>query len=240
MIRIENLSKHYGGAAILSQINETILHGQSVGIIGPSGSGKSTLLRCINFLERPSEGVIHIDGIPVNARQSNLSLLRRKAGMVFQNFHLFPHMSVLDNITFAPIKVLKTPRDQAISEGQELLAKVGMAGFENRFPGQLSGGQKQRVAIARSLAMRPEIMLFDEPTSALDPEMVREVLDVIRSLHQEKMTMMIVTHEMQFAREVSDRIWFLDQGRLVENALPEAFFNGPKSKRAQEFLQRIL
>lgn len=240
MIRFENLTKKYGETVILNKIDGCVEKGKAIAIIGPSGSGKSTLLRCMNFLEEPDEGEVHIDNLVVDPSHKALRALRRKVGMVFQNFYLFPHMSVLENIIFAPMKVLKQKRTEAEHVALNLLAKVGLEELRDRYPARLSGGQKQRVAIARALAMNPQVMLFDEPTSALDPEMVKEVLDVIRDLHRDHLTMMIVTHEMQFARDVADEIWFLDQGEVLEIAAPRDFFNAPKTKRAQEFLAKVL
>jgi ABC-type polar amino acid transport system ATPase subunit len=211
-----------------------------VAIIGPSGSGKSTLLRCLNLLEEPTRGRIWIGDQEITDKKTNIMKVRQHVGMVFQHFHLFPHMTVLENVTYAPIKVKGMTKAQAEVKGIELLKKVGLEQKANEYPSRLSGGQKQRVAIARALAMSPDVMLFDEPTSALDPEMVKEVLEVMKSLAHTGMTMAIVTHEMGFAREVADRVLFLDGGQLVEDAPPQEFFASPKSKRAQEFLEKML
>nr|WP_239565233.1 amino acid ABC transporter ATP-binding protein [Brevibacillus fulvus] len=225
---------------VLHNISTEIRKGDVVAIIGPSGSGKSTFLRCLNLLEVPTEGHIYIDGEDITAPKANIMQIRQKIGMVFQHFHLFPHMTVLQNLTYAPMKVKKLSKEAAEQKAMELLTRVGLADKADVYPSKLSGGQKQRVAIARSLAMEPEIMLFDEPTSALDPEMVKEVLEVMKSLATTGMTMAIVTHEMGFAREVADRIFFLDGGRLVEEAEPAQFFTKPASERAQQFLEKML
>ncbi|KQL45047.1 peptide ABC transporter ATP-binding protein [Brevibacillus choshinensis] len=240
MIKIEQVSKSFGNLHVLHEISTEIKKGEVVAIIGPSGSGKSTLLRCINQLETPTNGQIFIDGAEIANTKKNVMQVRQKIGMVFQHFHLFPHMTVLENITYAPIQVKGISKEDAVRKGMELLSRVGLADKADTYPSRLSGGQKQRVAIARSLAMEPEVMLFDEPTSALDPEMVKEVLEVMKSLAHTGMTMAIVTHEMGFAREVADRILFLDGGRLAEDAPPNQFFTTPKSERAQLFLQKVL
>lgn len=240
MIKIENLWKSFGQLEVLKGINTEIRNGEVVALIGPSGSGKSTLLRCINLLETPTKGHVYLDGTDLTEPNGNLLVLRQKIGMVFQHFHLFPHMTVVENITYAPIKVKKLAVDAAKQKATELLARVGLSDKADSYPSRLSGGQKQRVAIARALAMEPEIMLFDEPTSALDPEMVKEVLEVIQSLAHTGMTMAIVTHEMNFARKVADRILFLDGGVLVEESHPDQFFSKPKSERAQQFLEKML
>lgn len=240
MIKIENLSKSFGELEVLKGINTEIKAGEVVALIGPSGSGKSTLLRCINLLETPTKGKVYFDGVDLTSPNGNLIMMRQKIGMVFQHFHLFPHMTVLENITYAPIKVKKIAIEDAKLKAMELLARVGLSDKADSYPSRLSGGQKQRVAIARALAMEPELMLFDEPTSALDPEMVKEVLEVIQSLAHTGMTMAIVTHEMNFARKVADRILFLDGGILVEESAPEQFFTQPKSERAQQFLEKML
>lgn len=224
---------------MLTNISTTIEPGEVVAVIGPSGSGKSTLLRCINLLEKPTEGDITYQGESL-AKTKNLSIVRAKIGMVFQHFHLFPHMTVLDNLTYAPMKVKKLSKAAADEKARKLLSQVGLSEKEAAYPAQLSGGQKQRVAIARALAMEPEVMLFDEPTSALDPEMVKEVLNVMKDLAHTGMTMVIVTHEMGFAREVADRIIFLDHGQLVEEGAPAEFFTAPKSARARDFLEKVL
>lgn len=239
MINIQSVSKTFGTNQVLTNISTTIQPGEVVAVIGPSGSGKSTLLRCINLLETPTEGDITYKGESL-AKTKNLSAVRAKIGMVFQHFHLFPHMTVLENLTYAPIQVKKMSKAAAEEKGRALLAQVGLSEKEKEYPSKLSGGQKQRVAIARALAMEPEVMLFDEPTSALDPEMVKEVLMVMKDLAHTGMTMVIVTHEMGFAREVADRIIFLDHGQLVEEGAPSEFFSAPKSARARDFLEKVL
>lgn len=239
MINIQSVSKTFGTNQVLTNISTTIQPGEVVAVIGPSGSGKSTLLRCINLLETPTEGDITYKGESL-AKTKNLSAVRAKIGMVFQHFHLFPHMTVLENLTYAPIQVKKMSKAAAEEKGRALLAQVGLSEKEKEYPSKLSGGQKQRVAIARALAMEPEVMLFDEPTSALDPEMVKEVLMVMKDLAHTGMTMIIVTHEMGFAREVADRIIFLDHGQLVEEGAPSEFFSAPKSSRARDFLEKVL
>ncbi|GGF93639.1 amino acid ABC transporter ATP-binding protein [Paenibacillus abyssi] len=240
MIKVENLSKSFAKQQVLFNISTTIKQGEVVAVIGPSGSGKSTFLRCLNLLETPSEGRIIIHDKDITDPKTNIAQVRQRIGMVFQHFHLFPHMSVIDNICFAPVKVKGWTKEQARGKALELLERVGLADKAEAYPSKLSGGQKQRVAIVRSLAMEPEIMLFDEPTSALDPEMVKEVLDVIRGLAQTGMTMVIVTHEMRFAQEAADTIYFLDQGRLVEKAPPQQFFSRPGNERARQFLEKVL
>jgi len=225
---------------VLDQISTTVEKGEVVAIIGPSGSGKSTFLRCLNLLETPTSGEIYINGQNILDRKTNITEIRKNIGMVFQHFHLFPHMTVLENIAYAPQKVKKIKKGEAVEKARQLLAKVGLSDKESAYPNQLSGGQKQRVAIARALAMEPEIMLFDEPTSALDPEMVKEVLDVMKDLVKTGMTMLIVTHEMRFAREAADRILFLADGKIVEEGDPESFFTSPKTDRAKEFLSKLL
>nr|WP_217444743.1 amino acid ABC transporter ATP-binding protein [Brevibacillus sp. HB1.2] len=220
-------------------ITTNIGKGEVVAIIGPSGSGKSTLLRCINLMETPTTGTITINGQEITAPKADVMGIRQQIGMVFQHFHLFPHMTVLKNLTYAPMKVKGMSAAEAETKARELLARVGLADKADVFPSRLSGGQKQRVAIARSLVMEPQIMLFDEPTSALDPEMVKEVLEVMKGLADSGMTMAIVTHEMRFAEEVSDRILFLDDGRLLEDTPPEEFFQKPRSERAQQFLEKV-
>nr|WP_206768075.1 amino acid ABC transporter ATP-binding protein [Brevibacillus formosus] len=224
---------------VLKGITTNIGKGEVVAIIGPSGSGKSTLLRCINLMETPTTGTIAIDGQEITAPKADVMSIRQQIGMVFQHFHLFPHMTVLKNLTYAPMKVKGMSAAEAEQKARELLARVGLADKADVFPSRLSGGQKQRVAIARSLVMEPQIMLFDEPTSALDPEMVKEVLEVMKGLADSGMTMAIVTHEMRFAEEVSDRILFLDDGRLLEDTPPEEFFQKPRSERAQQFLEKV-
>ncbi|PSL48550.1 L-arginine ABC transporter ATP-binding protein [Salsuginibacillus halophilus] len=240
MINVKNLDKSFGDARVLKDISTTIEKGEVVTVIGPSGSGKSTFLRCLNKLEDPSGGSVVVDGKDIMDPNTNINDVREQIGMVFQHFHLFPHMSVLDNLAYAPTKVKGLSKADAEARAQDLLQKVGLSDKAEQYPSRLSGGQKQRVAIARALAMEPDTMLFDEPTSALDPEMVKEVLDVMKSLADTGMTMVIVTHEMGFAREVADRVLFLDEGRLVEDAPPATFFSQPESERAQDFLAKIL
>ena len=240
MIEIKNVSKWYGDFQVLSGINETIDRGQTVVICGPSGSGKSTLLRCINGLEPYQKGEITVEGISLSDPKTNLYKVRRKIGMVFQKFELYPHMTVLHNITLAPMKVLKKSKKEAEKRAIALLERVGIPEKALEYPANLSGGQQQRVAIARSLAMDPGYMLFDEPTSALDPEMIKEVLDVMIDLAKEGMTMIVVTHEMGFAREVADEIIFIDEGKIVERGTDESFFANPKSERTKAFLSQIL
>lgn len=240
MIKVEDLHKNYGKLEVLKGITTTIEAGEVVAIIGPSGSGKSTFLRCMNLLEIPTSGKILIGDQDVTDKKTNIMRVRQNVGMVFQHFHLFPHKTVLQNLTYAPINVKGMSKADAEKIAFDLLEKVGLSEKANEYPTKLSGGQKQRVAIARALAMEPEVMLFDEPTSALDPEMVKEVLEVMKSLAHTGMTMAIVTHEMGFAREVADRVLFLDGGVLVEDAKPKEFFTTPKSQRAQDFLQKML
>ncbi|MFJ7725445.1 amino acid ABC transporter ATP-binding protein [Neobacillus sp. NPDC097160] len=240
MIKVENLFKNYGQLEVLKGITTSIETGEVVAIIGPSGSGKSTFLRCMNLLEEPTKGKVWIGNHDVTDKKTNIMKVRQNVGMVFQHFHLFPHKTVLQNLTYAPIKVKGLSKDQAEKIAYGLLEQVGLSEKANEYPTRLSGGQKQRVAIARALAMEPDVMLFDEPTSALDPEMVKEVLEVMKSLAHTGMTMAIVTHEMGFAREVADRVLFLDGGVLVEDASPEEFFTNPKSQRARDFLEKML
>lgn len=239
MIKVKGLNKHFGDLHVLKDIDMEVQESDVVCLIGASGSGKSTLLRCLNFLEK-AEGEISIDGKVIDRKTMDLNVLRRDVGMVFQHFNLFPHMTVLENIIEAPIHVKGIERQQAIAEGKELLEKVGLADKVDCYPSVLSGGQKQRVAIARALAMQPKLMLFDEPTSALDPELVGEVLTVMKDLAKEGMTMVVVTHEMGFAREVGDWVVYLDEGRIIEVAPPEEIFNNPTHQRTQEFLSCIL
>lgn len=240
MIEVKNLEKSFGKNHVLRGINETINEGEVVCIIGPSGSGKSTFLRCLNLLEQPTSGEVILDGEKINAPDRDIDKIREKLGMVFQNFNLFPHMSMLDNITMAPIKVKGQARGEAEAEARRLLDVVGLLDKAEAYPSSLSGGQKQRVAIARALAMKPEIMLFDEPTSALDPEMVGEVLAVMKQLAEDGMTMVIVTHEMGFAREVADRVLFIDGGVILEQGTPEEIFGNPQNERTQTFLSMVL
>ncbi len=240
MISIKNISKHYGSFQVLTECSTEVEKGEVIVICGPSGSGKSTLIKCVNGLEPFQQGEIVVNDISVGDPKTNLSRLRAHVGMVFQNFELFPHMSVLDNLCIAQTRVLGRSREEAVERGSKLLDRVGLLNQADKFPGQLSGGQQQRVAIARALAMDPICMLFDEPTSALDPEMVNEVLDVMVGLAQEGMTMMVVTHEMGFARKVANRVIFMDEGRIVEDAPKEDFFGKPRSERAQQFLSKIL
>jgi ABC-type polar amino acid transport system ATPase subunit len=242
MIEARGLNKYFGDRHVLKDIDFAVKRGECVAVIGPSGSGKSTLIRCLNYLETPTSGIITIDGQQLSSDLSHaqLSFVRRELGMVFYNFNLFPHMSVLENITLAPIRVRKQPRGQAEEQAQALLQKVGLGEKADAYPGQLSGGQKQRVAIARALAMNPKALLFDEPTSALDPELVGEVLRVIRELAEEGRTMVVVTHEMGFARSVADRVIFFDGGRILEDGAPEQVFTEPKNERTRVFLDRVL
>ncbi|MGK9266202.1 arginine ABC transporter ATP-binding protein ArtR [Bacillus inaquosorum] len=240
MIKVEKLSKSFGKHEVLKNISTTIAEGEVVAVIGPSGSGKSTFLRCLNLLEKPNGGTITIKDNEITKPKTNTLKVRENIGMVFQHFHLFPHKTVLENIMYAPVNVKKESKQAAQDKAEELLRKVGLFEKKNDYPNRLSGGQKQRVAIARALAMNPEIMLFDEPTSALDPEMVKEVLQVMKELVETGMTMVIVTHEMGFAKEVADRVLFMDQGMIVEDGNPKEFFLSPKSKRAQDFLEKIL
>ncbi len=240
MIKVENLHKYFGELEVLHGVNAEIHQGEVVCVIGPSGSGKSTFLRCMNLLEMPTSGKIYIDGVELMEHQKEIDRLRQKVGMVFQQFNLFPHMTVLENITLAPVQALHITKEEAEQRALVLLGKVGLLDKKDEYPSRLSGGQKQRVAIARALAMEPEIMLFDEPTSALDPEMVGEVLEVVRQLAQDGMTMVIVTHEMGFAREVSDRVMFVDGGIIEEQGTPEQVFGNPQSPRTQAFLKKVL
>lgn len=240
MIKVDNLYKSYGQNEVLKGISTDIKEQEVIAIVGPSGSGKSTFLRCINLLEEPTSGIIKIGDTVVTDKKTNIMKVRESVGMVFQHFHLFPHKTVLENLIYAPMSVKGIAKKQAIEIADELLRKVGLYEKRDEYPNRLSGGQKQRVAIARALAMNPSVMLFDEPTSALDPEMVKEVLAVMKFLAEEGMTMIIVTHEMGFAREVANRILFLDAGVLMEDASPEEFFSAPKSTRAKEFLDKVL
>ncbi len=240
MINICDLHKSFGKLEVLKGINETIEKNEVVCVIGPSGSGKSTFLRCLNLLEEPTSGEIFIDGVKINDPKQDINKLRQKMGMVFQSFNLFPHKTALENITLAPVKVNGMSKDAADKLGMELLERVGLSDKAGVYPRSLSGGQKQRVAIARALAMQPEIMLFDEPTSALDPEMVGEVLEVMRELAHQGMTMVIVTHEMGFAREVANRVLFMDGGYVIEQGSPQDIFDNPQNERTQSFLSKVL
>ncbi|HCM89849.1 MAG TPA: amino acid ABC transporter ATP-binding protein [Vagococcus sp.] len=241
MISFKNVEKYYGSFHALKDVNLTIEKGEVVVAIGPSGSGKSTMLRCINALEEITTGELFVDGVDIHDKKTNLTEVRKNLGMVFQHFNLYPNMTVLENVTIAPIKVLKEDKEAAVKKAERLLEKVGMLHKKDEYPTQLSGGQQQRIAIARSLAMEPDVMLFDEPTSALDPEMVGEVLDVMKSLAKESgMTMIVVTHEMGFAREVADRVIFMADGKILEDRESEAFFDNPKDERAKQFLSKII
>ena len=240
MINITNLYKNFGDLEVLKNISTEIKKGEIISIIGPSGSGKSTFLRCINKLEEPSSGHIYIDGMDLMDKNTDINKVRERVGMVFQHFNLFPNMTVLDNLTLSPIMVKKESKEEAEKYALSLLEKVGLSDKANSYPTQLSGGQKQRIAIARALAMKPEVILFDEPTSALDPEMIKEVLDVMRDLAKEGMTMLIVTHEMGFARNVGNRILFMDKGEIVEDCSPKEFFENPTNERIKDFLNKVL
>lgn len=240
MIKVKNLHKKFGDLNVLNGIDEHISPGEVVVVIGPSGSGKSTFLRCLNLLEDVTEGEIYVDDQLINAPKIDINKVRQKMGMVFQQFNLFPHLTIMDNITLAPVLLKKMTKDEAVKKGYELLKRVNLSDKAQAYPAQLSGGQKQRVAIARALAMNPEIMLFDEPTSALDPEMVGEVLDVMKDLARSGMTMVIVTHEMGFAREVASRVLFVDQGVIMERGTPEEVFNNPQNERTKLFLSKVL
>ena len=240
VIEVNNLYKSFGKLEVLKGINEVIKNGEVVCVIGPSGSGKSTFLRCLNLLEEPTKGKVIIDGVQINKKKVDLNAIRQKLGMVFQNFNLFPHMTTLQTITLAPVQTKKLSSKKAIEKGKELLMRVGLEDKFEVYPTSLSGGQKQRAAIARALAMDPEVMLFDEPTSALDPEMVGEVLDVMKNLADGGMTMIIVTHEMGFAKEVADRILFMDEGIIIEEGSPAEIFNNPKNERTKNFLSKVL
>nr|WP_297862444.1 amino acid ABC transporter ATP-binding protein [uncultured Acidaminococcus sp.] len=239
MIKVQGLRKSYGDNEVLKGIDVTIAEQEVVVVIGPSGGGKSTFLRCLNYLEVPTAGTITFDGIPLNG-EANINEVRKEVGMVFQRFNLFPHMTVMDNLILAPMIVRHESKEEAVEKAKLYLDKVGLLNKAEAYPGSLSGGQQQRVAIARALCMKPKAMLFDEPTSALDPEMINEVLDVMKNLAQEGMTMVVVTHEMGFAREVGDRILFLDGGKILEQGDPTEFFAHPKNERAQNFLSKIL
>ncbi|MBQ8930837.1 MAG: amino acid ABC transporter ATP-binding protein [Ruminiclostridium sp.] len=241
MINVNNLNKSFNELHVLKNITETIEKGEKVVIVGPSGSGKSTFLRCLNLMERPTSGEIFVDGVDITRLpEKEVNLIRRRMGMVFQHFNLFPHLTIKKNITLAPVKLKLMTQEEADRVAEELLAKVGLSDKAEQYPNQLSGGQKQRIAIARSLAMNPEIMLFDEPTSALDPEMVGEVLNLMKELAHDGMTMVVVTHEMGFAREVASRVMFMDEGMIVEQNTPAEFFANPRSPRLKEFLSKVL
>lgn len=241
MIEAKNITKTFGGTVkALNNVSMDIYRGEKIAVIGPSGSGKSTFLRCLNLLEEPDNGEIIVDGVSITDKKCDINKVRQKMGMVFQQFNLFPHMTVLKNITVAPMKLKKASKENAEKKAKELLERVGLSEKANAYPSQLSGGQKQRIAIARALAMEPEIMLFDEPTSALDPEMVGEVLEVMTDLAKAGMTMLVVTHEMGFAREVSDRVVFMDGGSILESGTPDEIFGNAKNDRTKEFLRKVL
>ncbi len=240
LIKVENLEKSFDKIEVLKGISTDIKKGEVVCIIGPSGSGKSTFLRCLNLLEEPTGGHIYFENTDISDPKTNINIHRQKMGMVFQQFNLFPHMTVLKNMTISPIKVLGLSKAEAEERAMKLLKRVGLADRANSYPSQLSGGQKQRVAIVRALCMQPEVMLFDEPTSALDPEMVGEVLEVMKSLANEGMTMAVVTHEMGFAKEVADRVFFIDEGIIMEEGSPEEIFQNPKSPRLKDFLSKVI
>lgn len=240
MIRVEHLYKNFGQLEVLKDISTTIKKGEVIAIIGPSGSGKSTFLRCLNLLEEPTKGAIYIEGKNLMDDKTDINIIRRDVGMVFQHFNLFPHKTVLENLTLAPMKVKNAKKDEIEAKAFMLLEKVGLKEKASAYPNQLSGGQKQRIAIARALAMDPKVILFDEPTSALDPEMIKEVLDVMKDLADEGMTMIIVTHEMGFAKNVADRVFFMDRGTILEDTTPEELFNNPQHERTKEFLNKVL
>ena len=241
LIRVENVTKKFkGGVTALNECSLTIARGEVVAIIGPSGSGKSTLLRCLNLLETPTSGHIYFGGVDITDKKVDINLHRRKMGMVFQHFNLFPHKTVMQNITLAPVTLKLKTEDEAKKQGMELLERIGLADKANEYPNMLSGGQKQRIAIVRALCMEPDVMLFDEPTSALDPEMVGEVLDVMKELAHEGMTMVVVTHEMGFAREVGDRVLFMADGKIAESGTPKDIFEHPQCARLQDFLAKVL
>ena len=241
IIEVKNISKVFGGKIhALNGVSLDIKKGEKIAIIGPSGSGKSTFLRCLNMLEEPTDGEIYVNGQNIMDKKCNLDAVRQKMGMVFQQFNLFPHLTVMRNITIAPMKLKKMNKADAVQKAEELLKRVGLLEKAKAYPSQLSGGQKQRIAIARALAMEPDVMLFDEPTSALDPEMVGEVLDVMTDLANAGMTMAVVTHEMGFAREVADRVLFMDEGKIIEEGTPEQIFSNPQNQRTQDFLRKVL
>ncbi len=242
LISVKDLKKKFEGMAVhaLNGVSTDIRQGEVVFVVGPSGSGKSTFLRCLNLLEEPTEGTIFFEGVDITDKKNDINMYRRKIGMVFQQFNLFPHMTVMRNLTIAPMKLLGKSREEAEATANELLERVGLADRAGAYPNQLSGGQKQRIAIVRSLCMKPDVMLFDEPTSALDPEMVGEVLNVMRELAEENMTMVVVTHEMAFAREVASRVLFMADGRIAEENSPDEFFSNPKSERLKSFLSKVI
>ena len=240
MIYVNDLHKYFGKNEVLKGVSEHIVPGEKVVIIGPSGSGKSTFLRCMNLLEHPTKGQVIFDGIDLTDKKTDINAVRRQMGMVFQHFNLFPHLTILENITMAPVKLKMMTKEQATEEAMELLRMVGLPEKADSYPGQLSGGQKQRIAIVRSLAMKPKVMLFDEPTSALDPEMVGEVLEVMKGLADKGMTMAVVTHEMGFAREVADRVLFMYDGVIAESGTPNQIFNHPQNERTRQFLKAVL
>lgn len=240
MIKLNNLNKYFGEHHVLKNINLNVKSGEKLVVIGPSGSGKSTLIRCMNLLEVPTSGEVIVDGIEITKKKAPVATVRQKTAMVFQQFNLYPHMTVLENLTLAPIKIQKVAKKEAEKSALEYLDKVGLKHKADAYPTQLSGGQQQRVAIARALNMHPEIMLFDEPTSALDPEMIQEVLDVMINLSKENITMVVVTHEMGFARQVADRVIFMDNGEILEEGKPEHFFTNPTHERTKEFLSKIV
>lgn len=240
LIKVESLAKSFGKVQVLKNISVDIHQGEVVVVLGPSGSGKSTFLRCLNLLEEPTGGTIFFEGVDITDKKVNINEHRQKMGMVFQQFNLFPNMTVLKNLTIAPMKLKHKSKEEAEATAMKLLETVGLADRADAYPSQLSGGQKQRIAIVRALCMEPDVMLFDEPTSALDPEMVGEVLEVMKSLAKNKMTMVVVTHEMGFAKEVGDRVLFMDEGVIMEEGTPEEFFNNPKTERTKAFLQKVL
>ncbi|WP_425804883.1 amino acid ABC transporter ATP-binding protein [Desulfitobacterium sp. Sab5] len=240
MIQLEGLHKYFGSLHVLKGIDLKVESGEKLVVIGPSGSGKSTLIRCMNLLEKPSSGKVTVDGIDITAHKAPITKVRESVAMVFQQFNLYPHKTVLENLTLAPILIKKVPKEEADKSGMAFLERVGLKQKADAYPAQLSGGQQQRVAIARALNMRPKIMLFDEPTSALDPEMIQEVLDVMVDLAHEGITMVVVTHEMGFARQVADRVVFMDQGEILEQGTPEHFFSNPTHDRTKQFLSRII
>lgn len=242
LLKVDNLKKYYADGAVkaLDDVSSEIKRGEAVVVVGPSGSGKSTFLRCLNLLEMPTEGHIYFNGVDIMDKEADINIHRQKMGMVFQHFNLFPHMTVLNNMTLGPIKLLKMSKEEAEANAMKLLARVGLEDRANEYPSKLSGGQKQRVAIVRALCMNPEVMLFDEPTSALDPEMVGEVLDVMKELAREGMTMVVVTHEMGFAKEVASRVVFMDRGKIMEQGSPAEVFGNPRSERLKSFLAKVL